>query len=57
MEDKVFLLVRVVLKTTCHDINEALMELQNSDVEITSTDNVRVLRTEIIPMIKKTTKN
>ncbi|GAB3921400.1 hypothetical protein [Mucilaginibacter myungsuensis] len=57
MEDKIFLLVKVTIKTTHPDIHDAIAELQNSDVIITSTDNVRVLRTEIIPMNTRNAKN
>jgi hypothetical protein len=57
MEDKIFLLVKVTIKTTHPNIHEAIAELQNSDVAVTGTDNVQVLRTEIIPMNTRTTKN
>ncbi|WP_342647349.1 hypothetical protein [Mucilaginibacter sp. CSA2-8R] len=56
MEDKIFLLVKVTMKTTHQVIHDAIAELQKSDVEITSTKNVKVLRTEIIPLHTKTTK-
>ncbi len=57
MEDKIFLLVKVAIQTTHPNIHDAIAELQNSDVKITSTDNVRVLRTEIIPMNTRNAKN
>lgn len=57
MEDKIFLLVKVTIKTTHPIIHEAITELQNSDVNINSTENVQVLRTEIIPLNTRTAKN
>ncbi|WP_413671053.1 hypothetical protein ACEN9X_14640 [Mucilaginibacter sp. Mucisp86] len=57
MEDKIFLLVKVTIETTHPIIHDAIAELQNSDVDITSTENVTVLRTEIIPMNTRNTKN
>ena len=57
MEDKIFLLVKVTIETTHPIIHDAIAELQNSDVDITSTENVTVLRTEIIPMNTRTSKN
>lgn len=57
MEDKIFLLVKVTIKTTHAIIHDAIAELQNSDVKITSTENVQVLRTEIIPLNTRTSKN
>jgi hypothetical protein len=57
MEDKIFLLVKVTLQTTHPVIHDAIAELQNSDVAVTSTDNVQVLRTEIIPMNTRNIKN
>lgn len=57
MEDKIFLLVKVTIKTTHPVIHDAIAELQISDVKITSTENVQVLRTEIIPLNTRTSKN
>ncbi len=57
MEDKIFLLVKVIIKTTHPVIHEAIAELQNGDVKIASTDNVQVLHTEIISMNTRTPKN
>lgn len=57
MEDRIFLLVKVTIETTHPNIHDAIAELQSSDVEITSTSNVKVLRTEIIPMNTRTSKN
>lgn len=57
MEDRIFLLVKVTIETTHPIIHDAIAELQNSDVKITSTANIKVLRTEIIPMNTKTSKN
>lgn len=50
MEEKIFMLLKVSIRTTHGQLHEAIKELQNSDAEITSTKNVKVLRTEIIPM-------
>ncbi len=57
MEDRIFLLVKVTLETTHPFIHEAIAELQNSDVTITSTENVKVLHTDIIPLNTKSSKN
>jgi hypothetical protein len=57
MEDKIFLLVKVIIQTTHPNIHDAIGELQNSDVAVTSTENVTVLRTEIIPMNTRNIKN
>lgn len=57
MKDKIFLLMKITIETTHLLIHDAIAELQNSDVEITSTDNVKVLRTKIIPLNTKTAKN
>jgi hypothetical protein len=57
MEDKIFLLVKVTIETTHPIIHDAIAELQNSDVAITSTENVKVLRTEITPLNTRNTKN
>jgi hypothetical protein len=58
MEDKIFLLVKVTITTTHSNIHDAIAELQAvTDVEVTSTKNVRVLRTKIIPLITQKTKN
>ena len=48
MEDKVFLLVKVTIRTSLQNIQQAMAELQDTDVELTSTPNVKVLRTEIV---------
>ncbi|GAA4915255.1 hypothetical protein [Mucilaginibacter defluvii] len=57
MEDKIFLLVKVTIETTHPNIHDAIAELQNSDVAVTGTENVKVLRTEIIPLNTRTSKN
>lgn len=57
MEDKIFILVKVAIQTTHPNIHDAIAELQNSDVAITSTENIKVLRTEIIPMNTRNAKN
>ena len=48
MEDKVFLLVKVTIRTSYQNIQDAIAELQDTDVELTSTANVKVLRTNIV---------
>ena len=49
MEDKIFLLVKVTIKTTHNNIHDAITELQNKTyLQISSTANVEVQRTEIM---------
>ena len=54
MEDKIFLLVRVTIKTTHTNIHDAIQELQTKTVlEVSSTLNVEVLQTKIIELNTK----
>lgn len=54
MEEKVFLTVEVSLQTTYLDLKEAICELQKfTDVEVMSTKNVKVRRSEIIKMTRE----
>jgi hypothetical protein len=49
MEDKIFLLVEVSVQTTHQNVDTAISELQQfTDVEVMSTKNVRVRRSQII---------
>lgn len=55
MEDKIFLLVKVTIKTSYSDIHDALKELQSkTDLQLSSTKNVRVLKTEIMQLKTRT---
>lgn len=54
MEEKVFLTVEVTLQTTHLSVEEAICELEKfTDVEVTSTKNVKVRRSEIIKMTRE----
>lgn len=54
MEDKIFLLVKVTIETKHSDIHEAIEELQTGTrLQLTSTNYVKVLKAEIIPLITK----
>lgn len=56
--DKIFLLVKVAIKTKHKSIHEAIYELQDgTTLQLTSTKNVKVLHAEIIKMNTKTSKN
>jgi hypothetical protein len=51
MEDKIFLLVKVSVRTTHRDIHEAIKELQaKTELQINSTKNVKVLKYEIMQL-------
>lgn len=55
MEDKVFLLVKVSVRTTYRDIYDAIKELQaKTELQISSTRNVKVLKYEIIQLTTRT---
>jgi NAD-dependent SIR2 family protein deacetylase len=55
MEDKIFLLVKVTISTTHSDIHDAIKELQSkTDLQLSSTQNVRVLKTEIMQLRTRT---
>ncbi len=54
MEDKIFLLVKVTIRTTHNNIHDAIQELQTATVlHISSTPNVEVLQTKIIELNTK----
>lgn len=54
MEDRIFLLVKVTIKTTHSDIHEAIEELQTETaLQLSSTLKVKVLKAEIIPLKTK----
>ncbi|WP_203235019.1 hypothetical protein [Mucilaginibacter terrigena] len=54
MEDKIFLLVKVTIKTTHSIIHDAIQELQSETVlQVSSTPNVEVLQTKIIELNTK----
>lgn len=58
MKDTIFLLVRCTVKTTHRHIHDAIQEFQNgTDLQVSSTQNVEVLQTEIIKMNTKSSKN
>jgi len=52
--DKIFLLIRVTVRTEYQNIHDAIQELQQeTDYHIGSTENVEVLETEIIDLHTK----
>ncbi|MFD0833562.1 hypothetical protein [Mucilaginibacter boryungensis] len=58
MEDRIYLLVRCTVKTTHKIIHDAITELQaGTQLQVSSTKNVKVLKTEIIQLNTKTSKN
>ena len=57
MEDKIFLLVKVTVRTTFRDVHDAIKELQSkTELQISSTKNVKVLRHEIMQLKTNTQK-
>ena len=55
MEDTIFLLLKITIKTTHKDIHEAIHELQTkTQLNVSSTKNVKVLKTEIMQLKTKT---
>jgi hypothetical protein len=55
MTDKIFLLVKVTVKTNYKHIHDAIQELQSeTEYHIGSTKNVRVLKTEIMKLKTRT---
>ncbi|NOW94313.1 hypothetical protein SAMN05192574_102327 [Mucilaginibacter gossypiicola] len=51
MTDKMFLLVKITISTGHRDIHHAIAELQaNTRLSVSSTRNVKVLKTEIIKL-------
>ena len=58
MEDRIFLLVKVTIKTTHSNIHDAIQELQTETVlQVSSTPNVEVLQTKIIELNTKNLNN
>lgn len=54
MEDKIFLLVKVTIKTTHNSIHDAIQELQTKTVlQVSSTPKVEVIQTKIIELNTK----
>jgi hypothetical protein len=54
MEDKIFLLVKVTIRTTHSSIHDAIHELQTQTVlQVSSTPNVEVLQTKIFELNTK----
>jgi len=55
MEDKIFLLVKVTVRTTFRDVHDAIKELQSkTELQISSTKNVQVLKHEIMQLKTRT---
>ncbi len=55
MEDRIFLLVKCTIKTKFKNIHEAIEELQSkTEIQIASTQNVEVVKTEIMQLKTKT---
>jgi hypothetical protein len=54
MKDTVFLFIKVVIQTKYQHIQDAMKELENqTQYSIGSTENVKVLETEIIKLNKE----
>jgi hypothetical protein len=54
MEDRVYLLIKVTIKTSFKDIHNAIRELQrDTEYHIGSTEHVEVLKTEIMELKTK----
>lgn len=55
MEDKIFLLLKITIKTKHLHIHDAIEELQSkTELNVSSTKNVKVLKTEIMQLKTKT---
>jgi hypothetical protein len=55
MEDKIFLLVKVIVRTSYKDVHDAIAELQSkTELQVSSTKNVKVLKTEIMQLKTRT---
>ncbi len=55
MEDKIFLLVKVTVRTTYKDVHDAIKELQSkTELQVGSTKNVKVLKHEIMQLKTRT---
>jgi len=54
MQDKILLLIRVMVETRHKHINEAIRELEtNTRITIPSTKNVKVLKAELLTTHQK----
>jgi hypothetical protein len=54
MEDRIFLLVKCTIKTKHKHIHDAIQEFQEDTVlQLSNTENVQVLKSEIIKMNTK----
>ncbi len=54
MEDKIYLLVKVTVRTTYKDVHDAIKELQSkTELQVSSTKNVKVLKHEIMQLKTK----
>ena len=55
MEDKIFLLLKLTIKTSYKDLQHAIKELQSkTELNVSSTKNVKVLKIEIMQLKTKT---
>jgi len=55
MEDRIFLLVNVTIRTSYKDVHDAIKELQSkTELQLTSTKNVKVLKHEIMQLKTRT---
>ena len=55
MEDKIFLLVKVTVRTNYKDVHDAIKELQSkTELQISGTKNVQVLKHEIMQLKTRT---
>ena len=55
MEDRIFLLLKVTVRTNYKDVHDAIKELQSkTELQISSTKNVMVLKYEIMQLKTKT---
>ncbi|MCO5951017.1 hypothetical protein [Mucilaginibacter flavidus] len=55
MEGTIFLLLKITIKTTHKNIHDAIRELQSkTELNVSSTKNVKVLKTEIMQLKTKT---
>ncbi|MCD8739362.1 hypothetical protein LT679_02000 [Mucilaginibacter roseus] len=58
MEDRIYLLIKCTVKTNCKNIHDAIAEFQNgTTIQLSSTKNVQVLKSEIVKMNTRTKKN
>jgi len=58
MEDRIFLLVKCTIKTNHRIIHDAIAEFQDgTNLQLTDTKNVKVLKAEIIKMNTKSSKH